>query len=469
VVNELTITSGNQRIVLEPGQAAQVGRRDDSAVRIDDPRVSREHIRLIWADRGPQSCWILENVGRAGTYVSGQPVTQLYLTQAVEARLVAPDGPVVRFEPAVPMGQPTNAAPGDAVPMGQPMAGGPGQPGGWPPAGPGGQPFWGLPPGAPVLGAPPGRATGAEAAGILHTLVPIRTWLTDPALRQWPRLVIAAYALAPVVLLILLQNTTDLKTLGWVYCLYIAPLWALVFWWLIRPGPIGKPHLIIGAIIVFAEFILIPALTTPWENALAPGNTSHNLIQWIYGVGLAEEVTKALPVLVLAIVLLQARKTKFDVRMWMFLATLSGLTFGVYEASTVYVPLDIVTIAKGGAIGIPEFVERVFVDGLQHALWTGVAGFFIGLGTNYRRQRVLLWSMGIAIPALLHGLNDWSVSGVFGSDLWVWIAFQGFSVFLFLGYAASAHAIEQEVRHTPIFRGQSMVIDRSQLQPPLQR
>ena len=48
----------------------------------------------------------------------------------------------------------------------------------------------------------------------------------------------------------------------------------------------------------------------------------------------------------------------------------------------------------------------------------------------------------------------------------MWILIQAFSVFLFLGYAASAHAIEQEVRHTPIFRGQSMLIDGSQLQVP---
>jgi RsiW-degrading membrane proteinase PrsW (M82 family) len=403
---------------------------------ITDPRVSREHIRLTW---GPQDCWILESVGRAGTFVAGQPVTHVYLTQPVEARLAAPDGPSVLFEPAAAR----PAAP--AAP--------------WP--------FWGAPQPAPAPTPAPAPDGGTNALGsILHTLVPVKTWLTDPALRQWPRLLIAAYALAPVILLILLQNTTDLKTLGWVYCLYIAPLWALVFWWLIRPGPIGKLQLGIAAVIVAAEYILVPALTTPWEKALAPSNTSHNLIGWIYGVGLAEEITKALPVLVLAVFLLQARKTKLDVRMWMFLATLSGLFFGVYEASTVYVPLDIVTIAKGGAIGIPEFVERIFVDGLQHALWAGLAGFFIGLGTNYRRQRFLLWSMGIAIPAILHGLNDWSLSGVFGSDLWVWIAIQALSIFLFLGYAASAHAIEQEVRHTPIFRGESMMIDRSRLQMP---
>jgi RsiW-degrading membrane proteinase PrsW (M82 family) len=494
-VNELTVTSGTQRVVLQPGQSAQIGRRDDCAVVVNDPRVSREHIRLTWAPQG----WILENVGRAGTFISGQPVTQMYLTQAVEARLAAPDGPPVLFEPAVPAGQPAAAANLAAAGAGQPapaappaapwpvVAGADGpkpgafQPGPQPGAMPG-QHFWGQPQapvpggwpptpggGVPMPGMPgmPGQGQGTRALGsILHTLIPIKTWLTDPTLRQWPRLLIAAYALAPVILLILLQNTTDLKTLGWVYCLYIAPLWALVFWWLIGPGPIGKLQLAIAAVIIAAEFILIPALTVPWENALAPDTKSHSLLKYTYGVGLAEEVTKALPIFVIAIFLLKVRNTKLDVRMWMFLATLSGLTFGVYEASTVYVPLDIVTIAKGGAIGIPEFVERVFVDGLQHALWAGVAGFFIGLGTNYRRQRFLLWSMGIAIPALLHGLNDWSLSGVFGSDLWIWIAIQAFSVFLFLGYAASAHKIEQEVRHTPIFRGESMMIDRSLLRMP---
>ena len=240
----------------------------------------------------------------------------------------------------------------------------------------------------------------------------------------------------------------------------------LVFWWRIRPGPIGWLQLGFAGIIVAAEYVLIPALTIPWEHALAPSNTSHNLIQYIYGIGLAEELTKALPILILSVFLLKVRKTKLDVRMWMFLGTLSGLYFGVYEASKVYVPLDIVTIAKGGAIGIPEFVERVFLDGFQHALWAGVAGFFIGLGTNYSRQRFLLWTMGLAIPAILHGLNDWSLSGVFGSDLWIWILIQAFSVFLFLGYASSAHRIEQEVRHTPIFRGESILMDPSQLQPP---
>jgi RsiW-degrading membrane proteinase PrsW (M82 family) len=447
-MNELVVRHGDQRAVLQPGQVGYVGRRDDSVVVVADPRVSREHVRLSFGLQG----WVLENVGRSGTFVSGQPVAQCSLERAVEARLAVPDGPVVRFEPA-PVGEDAPAAPAGPAAAGP----APGQP-----AAPG--------PAEPAVDAgPAGHAArkasdplGGQLIGALRILVPMGAWLRDPAMRQWPRLLVTAYALTPLVLLIVLQHNADLVTLGWVYCLYVAPLWALVFWFLIRPGPLTRLHLVVAAIIIAAEFILIPALTLPWERALAPPTTSHSLFGWVTGVGLPEELTKALPVMVLAIVLLKVRHIKLDVRMWMFLATLSGLFFGAYEASKVYVPNAIIAIARGSAFGIPEFAERVFVDGLQHALWAGIAGFFIGLGTNYRRQRIPLWLLGIAVPTVLHGLNDWILTWPSTLAEWVWILIQAFSLFLFLGYTASAAAIEKRVRHTPVFRGDSMLMDASQ-------
>jgi RsiW-degrading membrane proteinase PrsW (M82 family) len=439
-MNELVVSHGEQRAVLQPGQVGYVGRRDDSVVVVNDPRVSREHVRLSWGGQG----WVLENVGRSGTFVSGQPVAQYHLGRPVEARLAVPDGPAVRFEPApVREEAPAPAAAAAATPAA-----------------------------APRGHAAPRKASdplGGQLVGALRILVPMGAWLRDPAMRQWPRLLVTAYALTPLILLIVLQHNADLVTLGWVYCLYVAPLWALVFWFLIRPGPLGRLHLIIAAIIIAAEFVLIPALTLPWEHALAPPTTSHSLFSWVVGVGLPEELTKALPVMVLAIVLLKVRHIKLDVRMWMFLATLSGLFFGAYEASKVYVPNAILAIARGSAFGIPEFAERVFVDGLQHALWAGIAGFFIGLGTNYRRQRIPLWLLGIAVPMVLHGLNDWILTWPSISAEWGWILIQAFSLFLFLGYTASAAAIEKRVRYTPVFRGDSMLMDASQfrdLAPP---
>jgi RsiW-degrading membrane proteinase PrsW (M82 family) len=445
-MNELAVSHGGQRVVLQPGQVAYIGRRDTSAVVVADERVSREHIRLSWGAQG----WLLENVSRSGTYVQGEPVTQIYLAQPVEARLAVPDGPLVRFEPitavqpAAPAGPAQPASPAvPPAPAAQPAAT-PAPAGAW-----------------AAGGARPADAAGGQVVSALRILLPITAWLKDPAMRQWQRLLVAAYALTPLILLIVLQHNADLVTLGWVYCLYVAPLWAIVFWYLIRPGPLTRLHLLIAAVIIAAEFLLIPALTLPWERALAPADTSHNLLRWIVGVGLPEEFTKALPVMVLAIVLLKVRHIKLDVRMWMFLACLSGLFFGAYEASKVYVPLAVIEIARGSAFGIPQFAERVFVDGLQHALWAGTAGFFIGLGTNYGRQRVALWALGIAVPTVLHGLNDGVLSWPSGQAQWAWIAIQAFSLFLFLGYTASAARIERQVRHTPIFRGDSIFLDPS--------
>jgi RsiW-degrading membrane proteinase PrsW (M82 family) len=464
-MNELAVSHGDQRVVLQPGQVGYVGRRDGSVVVVTDERVSREHIRLSWGAQG----WLLENVGRSGTYVQGELVTQLYLAQPVEARLAMPDGPLVRFEPVTAPAAPPGAA--SAEPAESAAAAGAAAP---VPAAPAsvfaGQPAAVPPPAAgqpgPAARGAPGAARHAEAHGgqvvsAVRILLPVTAWLRDPAMRQWQRLLVAAYALTPLILLIVLQHNADLVTLGWVYCLYVAPLWAIVFWYLIRPGPLTKLHLAIAAVIIVAEFLLIPALTLPWERALAPPNTSHNLLRWIVGVGLPEELTKALPVMVLAIVLLKVRHIKLDVRMWMFLACLSGLFFGAYEASKVYVPLAVIEIARGSAFGIPQFAERVFVDGLQHALWAGTAGFFIGLGTNYGRQRIALWTLGIAVPTVLHGLNDGVLSWPSAQAEWLWIAIQAFSLFLFLGYTASAARIEQQVRHTPIFRGDSMFLDPS--------
>jgi hypothetical protein len=43
----------------------------------------------------------------------------------------------------------------------------------------------------------------------------------------------------------------------------------------------------------------------------------------------------------------------------------------------------------------------------------------------------------------------------------VWIRIQAFSLFLFLGYTASAAAVERQVRHTPIFHGESLLLETS--------
>ena len=94
----------------------------------------------------------------------------------------------------------------------------------------------------------------------------------------------------------------------------------------------------------------------------------------------------------------------------MFLGTIAGLTFGVAEQAF-YTSNDIIGInqaqvANDAITGVLAFAERIFVDGFQHAVWAGIAGFFIGMALNYRRRRVQLIVLGVTVPAVLHALND---------------------------------------------------------------
>jgi RsiW-degrading membrane proteinase PrsW (M82 family) len=312
----------------------------------------------------------------------------------------------------------------------------------------------------------PPRAGGAaeardELASAFQILVPVRSWLTDPGWRQGLRLLVIAYSLLPLVFLALFASSGNLTTPGWAYSLYVAPLWGVAFWLLIRPPePHGKRELLIGLGIVIWVMIWMSLVTIHLNAGLNPKSFGDALL-----VGFNEEITKALPILVAALLLLRLRGVKLDVRMWMFLGTVAGLTFGVREASE-YTTIAIEHIgaaavahsANAAVIAALSFAYRVFVDGFQHAIWAGLSAFFIGIAVNYPRRRVQLIVFGVTMAAVLHALNDWYLSNF--SSLWPWIVLQALSLLLFLGYTMSAASIERNVRRTPLFRGESMIMDQ---------
>jgi RsiW-degrading membrane proteinase PrsW (M82 family) len=312
---------------------------------------------------------------------------------------------------------------------------------------------------------PPRAGSAAEArdelASAFQILVPVRSWLKDPGWRQGLRLLVIAYALLPLVFIALFRSSGNLTTPGWAYSLYVAPLWGVAFWLLIRPPePYGKQELLIGLGVIIWVMIWMSVVTINVNAVLSPKSLGGALL-----VGFNEEITKALPILVAALLLLRLRAVKLDVRMWMFLGTIAGLTFGVREASQ-YTTLAIERIAaaavthsaNAAVIGALSFAYRVFVDGFQHAIWAGVSAFFIGMAVNYRRRRVQLIVFGVTIAAVLHALNDWYLSNF--SSPWPWIVLQALSLLLFLGYTMSAASIERKVRRTPLFRGESMIMDK---------
>jgi RsiW-degrading membrane proteinase PrsW (M82 family) len=484
---EIRLSLAGQTMTVRPGQEARIGRSPENDVVVSDPTVSRQHA-VVRA--GPEG-WELANVGSAPTYLGGQQVTRILLDKAQEVTLGSADGPVLRLEP-VPAAAPQPAPPVVPAPVPAPVpASVPGtQPAGWnavsgtpspsgygapqgPPVVP---PGWGPPvgqglppgyvPGWPGAGQPGAQGGEAELATALRVLFPVQSWLHNSSWRQGLRLAVIAYALLPLIFLTVLSSSSDLSTPGWAYSLYVAPLWAAGFWMLIRPPEhLKKQEILIGVGIVIWTLIWIRVITITINDALPVKNGIG--VGSAIVIGINEEVTKALPVLIAGLLLLRYRKVKLDVRMWMFLGTIAGLTFGVAEQAF-YTSNDIIliNIAKSpseAVTAILAFAERVFVDGFQHAVWAGISGFFIGMAINYRRRRVQLILLGIGTPALLHALNDWLA----GTSPWLVILVQAASLLLFLGYTMSAAAIEQQVRETPIFRGQSMIMEAIKFdQPP---
>ena len=452
-MNELQVSCEGHRYSFEQDQVVRIGRSTDNDVVVSDPTVSRQHARLAFGPNG----WMFEGLGRAGTFQRGSAVTRLLLREPVELALASPQGPVIRFEPPGPA-SPAAADPGEPVPAAPvdtdgAAAAGASQAGPVPAAA------------MPRSPAPPRIGGAAEAreelASAFQILVPVRSWLTDPGWRQGLRLLVIAYSLLPLVFLALFASSGNLTTPGWAYSLYVAPLWGVAFWLLIRPPePHGKRELLIGLGIVIWVMIWMSLVTIHLNAGLNPKSFGDALL-----VGFNEEITKALPILVAALLLLRLRGMKLDVRMWMFLGTVAGLTFGVREASG-YTTIAIEHIgaaavahsANAAVIGALSFAYRVFVDGFQHAIWAGLSAFFIGIAVNYPRRRVQLIVLGVTMSAVLHALNDWCLSNF--SSLWPWIVLQALSLLLFLGYTMSAGSIERNVRRTPLFRGESMIMDR---------
>ena len=433
---EVRLSFEGKDFTVRPGETARVGRSPDNDLVTEVPFVSRQHAVLRTGPGG----WELENVGSSSTLLNGEQVTRVTVDRPLDLVLGSADGPVLHVEPlAAAVATPPAGTRVDASP---------------PPLGPPPQPAWASRDAAPA--APDSGLTGDGLATALRILFPIHSWLHDSGWRQGLRLLVIAYALLPLIFLALLSNSSDLKSPGWAYSLYVAPLWGMGFWMLIRPGHVGKQEALAAAGIVAWTLAWINVVTINVNDALHLSGPIAFFPALV--IGYNEEITKALPVLLVGLILLKYRSVKLDVRMAMFLGTIAGLTFGVAEQAF-YTSNDIIVInqaqvANDAITGVLAFAERIFVDGFQHAVWAGISGFFIGMALNYRRRRVQLIILGVTVPAVLHALNDSFAS----SSIWLVIIVQAASLLLFLGYTMSAAAIEQRVRETPLFRGQSMIM-----------
>lgn len=266
----------------------------------------------------------------------------------------------------------------------------------------------------------PTMTTSAERLPRLSVLFPVHAWLRHPALRSPTTWAFVGLVTVPPGALALFPGTAGLLGLSIVLAAYVASVWFLVLRTLVRPRRVGAR---LVATVVVGEVVLVLA----YVLGVAPRLTDHgNLLADVTLIGLPEELVKALPVVAVALVL-RRRGVGVAPRDLLFLAATSGLVLGAVEAVDYGVLLN-----PYAGVGM-ALVLRFATDPIQHALWAGVAGYFLGLATHHRAvgPGLVLAGIGLGVPVVLHGLDDWTPV----TATVAWAGVQTVSALLFLGYA----------------------------------
>ena len=189
------------------------------------------------------------------------------------------------------------------------------------------------------------------------------------------------------------------------YCisLYFATIWGLFFYYFFKtPQVKAKSVIIVFFITQAAVFLLWNVIGFPSLNPfyqLLESSFPLSLIGFVLGVGLTEELGKAIPLFIIS------RKAKEPLipQTMVFYGLMSGIAFGVFEG----VQYQMTVNAE------QEYTTAYFLNILRltslpfiHAVWCGIAGYFISFANLYPKYRRALYCLAIAIPALLHGVYD---------------------------------------------------------------
>jgi RsiW-degrading membrane proteinase PrsW (M82 family) len=305
----------------------------------------------------------------------------------------------------------------------------------------------------PAHASPPPAQRGRGAQ--VNDLLPLGDWIRHRSLRSWPVVLFLVLVCVPSIALVILGGNPSASTfdqVAWIFAAYFALAWLLLL------GVIIRPHVTRTMLVVVTVIALVTQvpLAVTLEVALHGSNAS--LLPSIVTIGIPEELAKALPIVVVA--LIYHRRHGFEPRDYLFLGAVSGLVFGASEVVHYFtvngvaafyltvksaIPAISQLINSGHSaptsvfavlIGpvryfILDFVWRFLTDPITHACWAGLTGYFIGLAATGRHKWYTVGWIGLAAAAILHGLNDWG--RVNGQPVWILVDLV--SGILFLGYA----------------------------------
>lgn len=259
-----------------------------------------------------------------------------------------------------------------------------------------------------------------------------RKWLSDNRL-----LLLALVGLGPT--LVMLFGLSGFMVF-YAVALYFSAIWGLFFYYFFRTDQVKLK-------VTFAVFFLTQAFVfVVWNILGLPSlnpfyhllNTVFilDLVGYVFGVGLTEEFVKLLPLLIIY----KFAKEPLQPKTLVFYGLMSGIAFGVFEGVQYQMTENSLhDYTTSFFLNIARLTSLPFL----HAIWTGIAGYFIGFAKLYPLYRHALYFLAIAIPSVLHGLYDTFCGYPFGMYIALPITF--IAVFLLITYLKEAQDYQSKL------------------------
>lgn len=269
-----------------------------------------------------------------------------------------------------------------------------------------------------------------------HTSIFTRQWLSDQRF-----VILAIVGLVPLFL--------DFFTFGsgllvfYMISLYFAVLWGLIFYYFFRTPQVDLRTAVATFFIAqFCVFLLFDFTGVVFLNPfyrLTDKPFPVDLLGYVFGVGLTEESVKCLPLVYLA---WKAREPLVPQTL-VFYGLISGIAFGVYEGVEYQIQVNSeADYTTAHYLNILRLTSLPFI----HAMWCGIAGYFLAFAKLYPRYRQSLYILMLAVPMLLHGLYDTFCSGDNILFIGIALALTVLSVILLMLYLRSGANYQNRLR-----------------------
>lgn len=222
-----------------------------------------------------------------------------------------------------------------------------------------------------------------------------RHWISEKRL-----LILAIVGLFPSVLMII-----PMWNFGVFYAiaLYFSCIWGLFFYYLFKTPQVSvKTTVSVFFLTQLFVFVAWNLLGIPHVNPfykLIDLSFPFDLFGYILGVGLMEESAKVIPLLIIY------RKAKEPLipQTLVYYGLMSGIAFGVFEGVQYQMGVNTQLDYTGAFfMNIARLTSLPFL----HAVWSGIAGYFIAFANLYPKYRISLYFLAITVPAVIHGLYD---------------------------------------------------------------